>query len=277
MELAVTGPAATRAARPHRLAAAAVARQGAFLAVCGVVVLSPFRARIVLEERPVPAIFRDYTDLLLFWNEILILVAIGLWLLGLLLQPRRIDAGPALIALPVALLAVAVCASVPFAVDGKLALFNAVTLLGSMVFALFVMNEVRSVSALVPAVGLMIAIQAVVAITQLTSQASAGLGPLGEMSLDPAVRGVSILWAEGEPLLLRAYGMSDHPNILGGVLAASMLVLAVGFSRLRDEGLVLAAGIFAVGAAALFATFSRAGALGLAAGLLFSVLVLLAR
>jgi O-antigen ligase len=166
---------------------------------------------------------------------------------------------------------------VPFSQDRALAAFNAVTLLGFILLALYVLNEVRSVSQLAPAVAVMIVVQAVVAIAQVVSQKSFGLTGLGELSLDPAVSGVSIVWTDHAPRLLRAYGMSDHPNILGGVLAASLLVLAASFARAREATLPLLAAVFAVGVAALLVTFSRAAALGLVAGLAFVLLTLAGR
>jgi hypothetical protein len=259
-----------------RVSVATGLRQLAFVTLNAGIVLSPFRARFLLEERRLPFVFQDYTDLLLFWNEIVLLAALGLWLLSLLVQPRRVRFGPLAIGLPVLALAAAICISVPFAEDTKLAAFNAVTLLGFIVFGLFVANEVERISQLVPAIVVMIVVQALVTITQSLEQSSIGLGALGELNLDPQMPGVSILWSEGHPLLLRAYGLSDHPNILGGVLAASMLVLLAGCWRYRDEWFVLAAGAFAVGTAALFVTFSRSAALGLFAGLAVTLVCLAA-
>ena len=275
MPTAVTGMlSSAQSSSSLRVSLASVLCQLAFVALNVGIVLSPFRARFVLEARPLPFVFRDYTDLLLFWNETVLIAAIALWLASLLVLPRRVRFGPPAVGLPVLILATAICLAVPFAEDTTLAAANAVTLLGFVVFALFVVNEVERLSQLVPAVIVMVLVQAVVAITQSLNQASIGLGALGELSLDPQVAGSSILWSEGYPLLLRAYGLSDHPNILGGVLAASMLVLLAGCWRYRDEWFVLVAGAFAVGTAALFVAFSRAGALGLVAGLAVTVLCL---
>ena len=43
--------------------------------------------------------------------------------------------------------------------------------------------------------------------------------------LDPTQSGVSIVAASGGSRLLRAYGLTDHPNILGGCLAFGLLLL----------------------------------------------------
>ena len=70
--------------------------------------------------------------------------------------------------------------------------------------------------------------------------------------------------------LVRGYGLADHPNILGGLLAFAMLLVVV--PRRDDDGgaRVVARHLFAVGAVALLLTFSRSAALGLVVG--FAVL-----
>jgi O-Antigen ligase len=261
----------------RRTELAALSRTAALFALGGAIVLSPFRARIVLDARPLPPVYSDYRDFLLFWNEIFVVGVLVLWGASLLLRPRRIDLGPALITLPVMVLAAAICLSTPFAVDGQLALFNAITVLGFIILALFALNEVASIAQVMPAIGLMIFVQAFVAVGQVVSKSSLGLGSLGELHLDPNAGGASILWTRSAPTLLRAYGLSDHPNILGGVLAAALLVFAASISRLRDHVLVLASAVFGLGVAAILVTFSRSAALGFGAGLVFVLLALTAR
>ena len=264
-------------ATDRRAALAASTRTVAILGFYGAVVLSPFRARIILDERNVPPIFGDYTDILLFWNELLVIGVLALWGVSLLLQPRRIDFGPLLIRVPVAIIALAVFIPVPFSTERSLALFNAVTIVGFIGLGLYVLNEVKSISQVIPAVGLMVFVQALVAITQVVSQHEFGLTDIGEFDLDPALSGVSIVWTADSPRLLRAYGLSDHPNILGGVLAAALLVLLAGITHYREGAMAIACGVFAVGVAAVLVTFSRAAALGLGAGLAFALLVMFLR
>jgi O-Antigen ligase len=261
----------------RRVELAALSRTAALFALSGAIVLSPFRARIVLDARPLPPVFSDYRDFLLFWNEILIIAVLAFWGLSLFLRPKRIDLGPLLITVPVVILASAVFISTPFAIDGPLAIFNSIAIVGFILLGLFVLNEVDSISRVVPAIGVMILVQAFVAIGQVLSQSSFGLSSLGELHLDANASGVSILWTRSAPTLLRAYGLSDHPNILGGVLAASLLVFAAAFVRLRDGALVVACAVFGLGVAAVLVTFSRSAALGLAAGVAFVLITLLAR
>ncbi len=261
----------------RRTELAALAATAAGLALSGAIVLSPFRARILLSERPLQPVFGDFRDFLLFWNELLVIGVLVLWGASLLLQPRRVEFGPLLVRIPVIVLASAIILSVPFSQDRGLALFHAVTLLGFMGMGLYIVNEVRSAASLAPAMAVMILIQAILAISQVVSQQSFGLADLGELNLDPSVNGISIVWTENAPAILRGYGLSDHPNILGGVIAASLLVMAASLSRLREERLAVVSAVFGLGVAALVVTFSRSAALGFAVGLSFAFVLFLAR
>ena len=261
----------------RRSAAATLTRQAALAGFGVAIVSSPFRARFLLQARPLPPVFGDYTNLLLYWNEALVLGVFALWALSLLLRPRRVDFGPVALRLPVLGLVAAAWLSVPFSEDAGLAAFNALTLSGFAALGLYVFNELRDISKLVPAIAGMIALQAFVAIPQVLEQKSFGLKGLGELKLDPAVPGTSILWTNHAPKLLRAYGLTDHPNILGGLLTISLLVLASCLVRYREEWLAVLCGGFGLGVAALLLTFSRSAGLGLAGGLAVAAVLLVAR
>ena len=56
---------------------------------------------------------------------------------------------------------------------------------------------------------------------------------------------------------VRAYGLASHPNILGGVLAFGLLVIASAQGDGRWTRLIRMA-VFGLGVAGLFLTFSRA-------------------
>jgi hypothetical protein len=258
-------------------ALADLSRAAARLAFAGVIVLSPFRARILLDERPLPPVFGDYRNYLLFWNEIFILAVFAFWAMSLCLQPRRLDFGPLIIRLAVIGLAAAVGLSIPFSVDQGLSLYNAIIVLAMIGLAFYVLNELESVWQVVPAVAAMVVLQSIVAIHQVIAQDGLGLGLLGEPKLDPDLSSVSIIWTQDSPRLLRAYGLSDHPNILGGVLAFSLLVLGTGLARVHGTASTLLSVVFGLGVAALALTFSRSAVLSLVAGLGLVFVLLLAR
>jgi putative inorganic carbon (HCO3(-)) transporter len=258
-----------------RDAATMTSRGLAFVMLAAAVVLSPFRAAVLLAAQPRPPLYAGYTDFSVSWAEVAALAGVALWGINLLARPRRIAVGPRLLWLPAAGLLVLAWASAAWSVDPVISAENAGTLTVLFAFALYVLNEVR-LERILPLVAAMAAIQAVVAIGQAFTQRSLGLSWLGELTLDPAIRGVSVVATSDSDRLLRAYGLADHPNILGGLLAFSLPLLAVALIRQRQAvGLTFAAA-FVVAAAALFLTFSRGAWLAVVAALGLE-LVMLAR
>ncbi len=119
---------------------------------------------------------------------------------------------------------------------------------------------------LVPILATVIVVQSTVGCLQFLLQRDLGLTLMGELPLNPAFEGVTVLSARGEPWL-RAYGLTAHPNLLGALLALSlMLLLSSDRKRLcAKQGYVLP--VFALGLAGLFFSFSRSAWLGCALGL----------
>jgi hypothetical protein len=230
------------------------------------IVLSPFRARIVLDQRTVGTIYGDYTDLLVFWSDVSLLAVLALWAGSLVLKPRTIWLGPNVVRWAAGPLLAAVWLSVPFSTDAAVSAFDALRLTAVAFLALYVANEVEDVKQVVPALLVMVAVQATVAVSQVIDQGSFGLGTLGEYHLNPQEPGSSIVWTENSAKLLRAYGFTDHPNILGGLLAAALTLLLSASVRSGPIRRSLITAVFAVGCVALLVTFSRAAQLALVAG-----------
>lgn len=233
-------------------------------------VLSPFRARIEIAARPDPPLYGDYTDFLLFWSDLAVLLTLGLWAVSLAARRRPVSFGPAFLALPVAGLLLVGWCGVPFAIDPALAAYTALRLTVMAALALYVVNEFEGLTQLRAPLAAMLAIQAVVVVAQVAGQHSVGLQGVGEHDLAPSLP-VSVITALDGSRLVRGYGLADHPNILGGLLAFAMLLVVV--PRRDDDGgaRVLARHLFAIGAVALLLTFSRSAALGLIVG--FAVLL----
>ncbi|MCB0005086.1 MAG: O-antigen ligase family protein, partial [Anaerolineales bacterium] len=114
--------------------------------------------------------------------------------------------------------------------------------------------------------------QSIVAGLQFWRQDDLGLYWLGEVDLNRYPGGGSIL-AVGEQFWLRAYGLTNHPNLLGGFLALAILLLLGGSLRPGRLAWPLRLGLL-LGCAALVLSFSRAAWLGLLAGFLFLALLL---
>lgn len=244
---------------------AALACGAARLSLGAAIFCAPIRYRWLLFEREVPRVYGDYTNGLFFVHDAFLILALLLWGLSLVLRPRRISFGPIVLSLPLAGLALAGIISTVFSIDVLLSAYHVVRLLLAAALYLFVVNEVRHLGVIIWGVAGGLFIQASVGVAQALAQHDLGLQWLGEYELDPAWSGVSIVWGEGARSL-RAYGLSDHPNILGGLLAFSLILLASWFLARNAKNRSVATGLFALGSVALLLTFSRSAWLALAAG-----------
>lgn len=128
---------------------------------------------------------------------------------------------------------------------------------------LFLVNEHPSLTWPLAAV---VAIQSLVGIAQFVHQSDLGLTMLGELDLDPAVSGVSVLMTNGQRWL-RAYGLTGHPNLLAALLAPLMLFLLSQTRRLAGWRRWTLLAVIGLGAVALVATASRAAWLAFGLGL----------
>ncbi|MBI5649041.1 MAG: O-antigen ligase family protein [Chloroflexi bacterium] len=238
---------------------------GARLAFAASIVLLPFRFRFTLLARPIGTIYNDYTDLLLFTSDLFVILTLALWTITRAREPNRISFGSRALTLAIFGLTAIAFVIAPFSIDPLLAFYHAIrlTLLGALY--LFVINEITLGWIAIPA-AIQIFIQATVGIAQVLRQHSIGLSWLGEYELDPAWRGVSIVWAEGVRSL-RAYGLTDHPNILGGCFAFALLMLVAWRIHRDERWSAPIVAVFALGTLGLLITFSRAAYLAFGAGI----------
>jgi O-antigen ligase/polysaccharide polymerase Wzy-like membrane protein len=236
------------------------------------VFLIPFRFRVVLLARPVGSIYPDYTDFILFAADAAMLATLALWLVSLVVRPRRISFGPFFISLPLAGLTITAIFTSFFAIDPSLALYHSLRLILMDAFYLFTLNEIRNLAWATVPLAFQIVVQAGVGILQFSQQHSLGLQQFGEYELDPLWSGVSVVLADGLRLL-RAYGLTDHPNILGGCLAFALLLRSARFAQARPRAKLLTAVVVPLGAVGLLLTFSRTAFLAMGAGVIFTALI----
>lgn len=143
---------------------------------------------------------------------------------------------------------------------------------GDLVFVwLIYLYYVNRRPPLAPILGPVIVLQSVVGCLQFLFQRDLGLILLGELPLNPAFEGVTVLMARGEPWL-RAYGLTAHPNLLGALLALSLVLLISSYRGGLQEKKVYLLPVFALGLAGLFFSFSRSAWLGFVVGLVVWVI-----
>ena len=226
---------------------------------------------MVVWARPFFPVYSDYTDFLFFASDATMLLMLICWACSLILDPRPVKTGNLLMWLPLVGLTIAAWISTFGSVDPIITRYHAIRFMFLLFFYLYVVNEIFSSFWVLIPVALQGLIQAPVALGQSLMQRSLGLGILGEYTLDPQVLGTSIIPVNGERIL-RAYGLADHPNILGGCLAFSLvLLLAVVFYGKKPHVFFASlafAGIFP----ALLLTFSRSAWVALFAAFSFMVL-----
>jgi O-antigen ligase len=235
------------------------------LAWAATVVLIPWRLRFVLLARPFPPVYRDYTDFLLFASDIALIVALLAAALGQRRAHGRFRLGPPVLSVPLAGILIAGWLSILPSHDPLGSFYHSVRLVLLAGLYLALLNRPTEWGWIVAPAGIQAAIQGSVAIAQSLGQGSLGLASLGEYMLDPQWRGVSVVLAEGERVL-RAYGLSDHPNILGGSLALTSLILLAASVWAKGNArpwLMAASCLSLIG---LLLTFSRAAVLALVLG-----------
>ena len=243
------------------------------LAFAFLVIVIPFRLRINLLEIPYPPVYSDYTDVLFFLSDGLLLATLAFWGVHTLVVRPKFSWGPRFLTYPLIGMTVLGAVSAAFSVAPLISWMHVARLTVLFFFYIYLVNTVRSANTLHLPMLLQVGVQSVVAVSQFVIQRSIGLGKLGEYALDPSWFGVSIVWAPGQ-VALRSYGLTDHPNILGGSLALGVIFLILTYPNLSGKRRLPTAFTIALGLTALLLTFSRSAWLGLASGLAFAVWML---
>jgi len=235
-----------------------------------VLILAPFRWRIVLWSRPTFPVYPDYTDFLLYASDLALIYNLVFWAGSLILSPRKISPGSGSVWVPLAGLTLAGLVSSFGGQDAVLSGYQFIRLILLFLFYLYIVNEIASPAWILIPVGLQVLLQSVIAIGQSLLQHSVGFLSLGELRLDPEVTGVSIV-PVGGIRFLRAYGLADHPNILGGCLALGLTLLLAWMIYTTSKFRWLALIVFLPGLLALIMTFSRSAWLSFFIGSIFIV------
>jgi hypothetical protein len=235
--------------------------------LAGLLVTLPFWRHRVLLHRPGDAVFFEFHDLTLYTTDLLWLGAVGGWLLSRLLHPAppRLRLGPWFLSGPLAGFLALSSAGIAFAVDPVYAAYQTIRLLFLVLLYLMVINVPLTPRAVAWPLAAGMAVQMAVALPQFALGRSLGLQRLGEVTVQAAWPGASVVMT-GEQRWLRAYGLAQHPNLLGGCLMV-MLLLVIGYylTRAGWRRLVLLLAL-AAGLVTLLFTFSRSAWLGAAVG-----------
>lgn len=223
--------------------------------------------RWTLIHRPVGTLFPEFTSLVLYLSDIPLLVCLIFWLSAQGLAPAgRLHLRPLAATLPMIGLVALMGLSALWASFPALALESCVRGAALLGLALFARNALARPAAAAAALAVGAVIQSAVALGQLIAQRPLGLEALGELQ-DAGARAGMGLW-------IRGYGLTTHPNLLGGYLMAGFLA-ALGLVAATAGWRRIPASLAAIFiAAGLAAAFSRSAWAGIAIALIVLGLLL---
>jgi hypothetical protein len=226
---------AIKSQTPSGKEAAACLRTLSRLSLAVLIITIPLRYRWILLDRPNPPIYLEYTDVLLFISDLFLSLILIFWLVSLAVEPRRLNLGPVFITFPIIGLLGFGFLSIVFSSIPYLSLYHSLRFFLLTLIYLYLINERPSLNWFVIPLSILVVFQSTVGVTQVLNQASIGLSKLGELPLDPTLSGISIVFERGIRSL-RAYGLTDHPNILGGSLTFQCYSLHPGMRRIHIHG-----------------------------------------
>lgn len=236
---------------------------------------SPWMLQWLDVLRRIEPVYSGYTDFFIYPSDLWLGLTLLFGLTAPLVSGAKFKCGPWYLTLPLAALVVLSFVSAPGRVDPALSLYHSVRFVALFGLYLVLVNTPLKPAWVAVPLALAILVQSSVGIAQFIGQSSIGLQSWGELVLDPAQTGVSILRHDNSRIL-RAYGLTDHPNLLGGFLAFA-LIFVLGYDldstpAKHDRVRYLFLVPLAMGTVALVYTFSRSAQLAFGVGALFIVL-----
>lgn len=224
--------------------------------------LPAYRYRL-LYHHGTEEIFFELRDIFLFLSDFPALLAVAAW--AVTPFPKRVRLLPGWLVATLLLLAAWATLSAWWAPMPLYALYQAgrLWLLAGVFLVVATTWELRGLMAW--ALLISAALQAGIGLAQFLLQRTLGLRDLGEVTWRPDWPGASVITVDGVPTL-RAYGLTQHPNLLGGILmAGTLLGIGLALSNCGRRAWI-AIVLTAVSFGGLLITFSRAAWLGLAGG-----------
>jgi len=210
-----------------------------------------------VSEFPHDRIYFTYTNALFFLSDGLVLLAVILWLSTKLVQPliRRLSA----LSLQLSAFSLLIFTSILSSPDWRVSLFISLHILLIVLFILSLREWSHAWRYVLLGFCAALSLQFMTGMVGFISQSTAFLDPLNlnwPGTLDPSVRGASIVQLPDGEAFLRAYGTLPHPNILGG-FALILLLGPVALFLRKDKPNNLALLLLVPGTALLALTFSR--------------------
>lgn len=231
------------------------------------------RYHTTILARTEPQVYREYTDIMFYASDFFLIIALIARAVELLRDGKKITLEPEIFSYALIMLTLISSFSALFSVDTQLSAYNSARLLSLLLLYLFLANEEPSLKLFLP-LSMMIVLNAIPAIMQFLLQGSIGLYTLGELPLDPSWPGISIIYFSGTRYL-RAYGLTDHPNILGGSICLGLLLITAFMKHVNQPAKAFLNGVFVLGALGLLFTFSRSAGIAFIVGTMMTAIWLI--
>ena len=226
-----------------------------------VIFSAPLPVHRYLLERPYNTLYFEFTAFIIYLSDIYAALFILATAITLIAKHLKLHFGLPGLTVPLLLLPIAALLSVHWATDPALAAHFATRLLLLFFLYLAIINAPISTIIVQAGLAIVVVVQGLTAVLQFWQQHHLGLAWLGEIPIEP-VSGLSILVVNGR-IWLRAFGLTPHPNILGGYLAAFLLIVATRFLETNGRARWLWAGTAVLGLGGLLLSFSRSAWVGL--------------
>lgn len=225
----------------------------------------PLAQHAVLRARPQPRVYYEFTSFIVYLSDVPVMIALAVWWLALRGDWRAVKWGPRSITLPLVGLSGLALLSTLWARDSALALYTSARLGLLFLLYLWLVNQAPEPGWIDRAIAASLILESTVAVLQFIHQGDVGLQWLGEIRLDPPAAGLSVI-AIGQQVWLRGYGLTPHPNILGGILATFLVALLPGYLHASGRQRLVWLAVLVTGSIGLLLSFSRAAWLGVAVG-----------
>ncbi len=231
-----------------------------YLTLLLLILILPLHRHWIIYEWSESAVYYEFRAIIFYLSDAAVLFFFLAFILWNLKNPRR-DLGIPAITIPLVLLPVLAALSALTAQEPGLAVMTAGRLLLLLLLYLALIRFRPRPQFTAVFLSLMLIGQAVVGLMQFLLQHDLGWQQLGEINLVAAPGQASIITV-GSQSWLRSYGLTAHPNILGGILVTTLLLLFVCYLKANGHAKLLWLSVLGIGTAALLTTFSRAAWLG---------------
>ena len=226
-----------------------------------VIFSAPLTLKLLVVERPYHNLYFEFTAFIIYLSDIcagLFVLATAVWLII-----RRVpwQFGPPSLTVPLLLLPIASLLSSHWATDPALAAHFAARLLLLWLLYLAIINLAPQRTVIQASMGAVLVVQGLTAVLQFHRQHNLGLARLGEVPI--SLEGNFSFLTANSTNWLRGYGLTPHPNVLGGILAALLIVVAASVLQTNGRARWLGAGTAVIGLGGILYSFSRSAWLGL--------------